>query len=80
MVHALVEPSQADGDFIVQLVTHRAQEALNVQRETDRRISHYQQGKFLADCHQDEAGARQNLVSVLARHNEAHNENAKIHV
>ena len=53
--------------------SRKAIEALNVQREAARRTLLHQQGDFLAATHQYEAAARQNLVSALARHNEAHN-------
>ena len=51
----------------VQLVTQRTREALNHQRETARRALLHQQEEFLAATHQEEAAARQNLVSALAR-------------
>ena len=57
---------------IVQLVTPRAREALNVPRETARRALLHQQGQFLAATHQHEAAARPHLVSALARSSEAH--------
>ena len=47
----------------VHLVTQRAREALNDQRETARRVLLHQQGEFLAATHQREAAARQNLVN-----------------
>ena len=62
----------------VQQVTQRAREALNIQRETPRRALLHQQGHFLAAAHQYEAAAKQNLVSALARNNEAHNHNVQM--
>ena len=47
----------------VQLVTQRARQALNDQRETARRAVLHQQD-------QCDAAARQHLVNTLARHNE----------
>ena len=44
----------------VQLVTHRARDALNAQRDTARRALPHQQGDFLAATHQHEVAARQN--------------------
>ena len=64
----------------VQLVTRRARESLNFQRETARRPLLPQQGDFPAATHQYEAAARQNLVSTLATNNEAHNDYVQMQV
>ena len=50
----------------VQLVTQRAREALNDQREIARRALLHQQGEFLAAIHQCEAAAGQTM-SVLGQ-------------
>ena len=55
----------------VQLVTQRAQEALNDERETALRALVHQQGEILAVTHQCEVAARQHLVHVLTRNHEA---------
>ena len=88
---ALVTFSRAEGDprgsravlgpqEIVEVVTHRAREALNDPRDTARRALFHQQGSFLAATHQHDAAARQHLVSALARNCEAHNYNMQIQV
>ena len=63
-----------------ELVTQRAREALNVQRETARRASLHHRGKFPTATHQYEAVARQLHASALARNSEAHNYNVQIQV
>ena len=60
------------------MVTQRAGEALNDQRETARRALHHQQGELLAATHLCEAAARQNLVNALARNDEAHTYNVQM--
>ena len=64
----------------VRLVTQRAREALNVQRETARRALLHWQGELLAATHQDEAVARQNLVRALEINRERHNYNVQMQV
>ena len=54
-----------------QLVTQRAREALNDQRETARRALLHQQGEFLAAAHQREAVVRDHLENSFARNCEA---------
>ena len=72
-VPAVLVPQEA-----VPLVTQRAREALNDQRETARRA--HQQGEPIDATHQYEAAARQTLVNSLARNNEAHNCNVQVQV
>ena len=60
----------------VLLVTQRARESQNDQRETARRALLHQTGEILAATHQYEAAARQNFVNTLTKKNEAHNYNA----
>ena len=62
------------------LVTQKAGDALNDQRETARRALFHLQGEFLAAAHQYEAAARQNLVNTMARSDETHNCNVQMHV
>ena len=64
----------------VQLVTQRAREALNDQRETARRALLHQHGEFVAAIHQCEAAAGQTIVSTGARNNEAHSYNVQMQV
>ena len=64
---AVLGPQEA-----VQLVTQRAREAQNDQRQEARRALLRQQEEFLAATRQHEANARQNLVSALAQKNEVH--------
>ena len=73
-------PSVLGPHETVQLVTQRAREALNNQRETSRRALFHQHGGFLAATHQYEAVTRQNLVSALARNSEAHNYDVQMQV
>ena len=49
------------------MVAPRAREALNVRRETARRVFLHQQGEFLVATHQYEAVARQNLVLITLK-------------
>ena len=64
----------------IQLVTQRAREALSDQREAARRALLRQEGVFLAVTPHYGAGARQHLVSALARNSEAHNYNVQMQV
>ena len=72
---AVLGPQEA-----VQLATQRAREALNDQCDMAQRALLRQQEQFLTATHQYEAAARQNLVSALARSDEAHNYNVQMQV
>ena len=59
------------------MVTQRAREALNDQRETARRALFHPEGEVLAAAHQYEAAAKQYFVNELTRNSEAHNDNVQ---
>ena len=73
-VPAVLGPQKA-----VQMMTQRARDALNDQREAARRVLLHRQGEFRAASHQYEAAARQNLVNTLARSGEAHIDHVQMH-
>ena len=72
-VPAALGPQEA-----VQMITQRARDALNDQRETVRRALHHQEGQLPSATRQYGAAARQKLVCASARKNEAHKENVQI--
>ena len=65
---------------VIQLVTQRAREALHDQCETARRALLRQQGRLIAATYQCVAAARENLVNILARNEEAHRYNEQMQV
>ena len=80
VAYAQCVPAVLGPHEVVQLVTQRAREALNDQRETARRALLHQQREFFAAAHPHEVAARQNLVNTLTRNNEAHNYNVQVQV
>ena len=63
-IHPQGSPAVLGPHETVQLVTQRARENQNDQRETARPTLLHQQGELLAATHQYEAAARQNFVNI----------------